>query len=508
MTQGQGSAVWHLCRDDEQTGPLSERELYMLAELGHLRPGDLLWRPGFSDWKPAESVPGLLTPPPPPPKAGSSQKKKAKKKRDATGDTPPPLPRQHQSVFSDTDTPDDLPEAPSVLSDDVPQFLVGLVSKPAVQVKSGGDVDGKTKPATSEANKPSNDKSTTHKASAGPASTNPTKPSSSNSSTRSTVAADAAASMRELMVVAKDRLKSVEIGSKLGDLGASIAALPSQDIVRRMKRPRVLMGVVGGLLFLGVLNVIAKPFLGDEEYALRGSPLADNADGTEAGRSSKFQDRYADSDSSRDGPPRILSDRSARENGGPPTGSIDLDPEFLRPKTVPRPGAAERAAAEASDKSTRDPASQDAEAASKPDEGKSSPSKPDSTKTAMNSPSKPDSTKTAMNSPSRPGSPTAASGPPAKSISPVFAPRAPGPSKTVINVATPKGIRLVQMRLNELGYLSMQPNGVWTSETTKALEAFTAKAKLGEYQNWNSAVERALFANEAPRQTASADPRR
>jgi hypothetical protein len=62
------------------------------------------------------------------------------------------------------------------------------------------------------------------------------------------------------------------------------------------------------------------------------------------------------------------------------------------------------------------------------------------------------------------------------------------------------------MRLNELGYLSMQPNGVWTAETTKALEAFMGKAKLGAYDNWNSTVERALFANEAPRQTASAEP--
>ncbi len=458
----------------------------MLAELGHLRPGDLLWRPGFGDWKSVESIPGLLTPPPPP-KTASAPKKKAKKKREVIADTPPPLPPQKQSESSGGNAAGEFDRVSTVLSDDVPQFLLGLVAKPAARASSDGATETVTDPASS----------TNSSGSASAGDTIPTKPTPSTSSRRAASPTESTGPMRQWIVVAKDRLSAVDLGSRLGDFGTTIAALSSQEIVHRMKRPRVLMGIVGGLILIGALNVIAKPFLGDEEYALRSSSLdSDPAEGVDPNRKSKFQDRYAHVEPPSDKPPTVLSERTARENGGPPTGSIDLDPEFLRPKTVPRPGAAERAATGASEKP-------DAELPSKPTTT-ASPSKPQATKAA---PSPSDPAKPASNSPSTPASPTTASAQPSKSISPVFASKAPGPSKTVINVATPKGIRLVQMRLSELGYLSMSPNGVWTAETTKALEAFMAKARLGEYQNWNSTVERALFATEAPRVTASAEPR-
>jgi hypothetical protein len=39
--------------------------LLQLAEQGKLRADDLLWKPGYESWQPANAVPGLLTPPSP-----------------------------------------------------------------------------------------------------------------------------------------------------------------------------------------------------------------------------------------------------------------------------------------------------------------------------------------------------------------------------------------------------------------------------------------------------------
>jgi GYF domain 2 len=52
----QGAAGWHLKRDDKQFGPLTDRELLLLAERGGLRAGDLLWKPGYDGWKPVGAV--------------------------------------------------------------------------------------------------------------------------------------------------------------------------------------------------------------------------------------------------------------------------------------------------------------------------------------------------------------------------------------------------------------------------------------------------------------------
>ena len=56
--------AWHLWREKKTHGPITHRELLLLAELGQLRGEDLLWRTGFDGWRTANSLPGLLTPPP------------------------------------------------------------------------------------------------------------------------------------------------------------------------------------------------------------------------------------------------------------------------------------------------------------------------------------------------------------------------------------------------------------------------------------------------------------
>lgn len=56
MSEHDQSIEWYLARDGRQHGPLSDAEMRKLAELGHLRPMDLVWRFGFENWVPAASV--------------------------------------------------------------------------------------------------------------------------------------------------------------------------------------------------------------------------------------------------------------------------------------------------------------------------------------------------------------------------------------------------------------------------------------------------------------------
>lgn len=56
MTSQSTEIQWFIARDGKQYGPLSDLEMQKLVELGHLRPVDLVWRPGFPDWRPAASL--------------------------------------------------------------------------------------------------------------------------------------------------------------------------------------------------------------------------------------------------------------------------------------------------------------------------------------------------------------------------------------------------------------------------------------------------------------------
>lgn len=47
---------WYMARDGQQFGPLSDAEMNKFNALGHLRTTDLVWRKGFSDWRPAGEV--------------------------------------------------------------------------------------------------------------------------------------------------------------------------------------------------------------------------------------------------------------------------------------------------------------------------------------------------------------------------------------------------------------------------------------------------------------------
>ena len=55
--------IWHVARAGEQRGPYTFATLVAYAENADLLSSDQVWRPGFSDWRSASEVPGLLAPP-------------------------------------------------------------------------------------------------------------------------------------------------------------------------------------------------------------------------------------------------------------------------------------------------------------------------------------------------------------------------------------------------------------------------------------------------------------
>jgi hypothetical protein len=56
MTGQQSDIQWYIARDGKQHGPLSDVEMRTFVAQGHLKPTDLIWRPGFADWRPAPAV--------------------------------------------------------------------------------------------------------------------------------------------------------------------------------------------------------------------------------------------------------------------------------------------------------------------------------------------------------------------------------------------------------------------------------------------------------------------
>lgn len=64
MTGQQPEIQWYIAREGKQHGPLSDPEMRTFVAQGHLRPTDLIWRAGFTDWRPAPTVFPLNQPEP------------------------------------------------------------------------------------------------------------------------------------------------------------------------------------------------------------------------------------------------------------------------------------------------------------------------------------------------------------------------------------------------------------------------------------------------------------
>ena len=69
MSGSASDVQWFIARDGTQHGPVTDAELRKIVELAHLKPTDLVWRQGFTDWRAASSVFPELAQPEPSPRA-------------------------------------------------------------------------------------------------------------------------------------------------------------------------------------------------------------------------------------------------------------------------------------------------------------------------------------------------------------------------------------------------------------------------------------------------------
>ena len=56
------SLEWFFMRDGIKHGPISSKQLKELADSGKIQPTDLIWKQGFSDWRPAAILTVLFDP--------------------------------------------------------------------------------------------------------------------------------------------------------------------------------------------------------------------------------------------------------------------------------------------------------------------------------------------------------------------------------------------------------------------------------------------------------------
>jgi len=54
---------WYYAKQGKQEGPIEQIALQSLIQTGQVAPGDLVWREGLENWKPAREVPELSPPP-------------------------------------------------------------------------------------------------------------------------------------------------------------------------------------------------------------------------------------------------------------------------------------------------------------------------------------------------------------------------------------------------------------------------------------------------------------
>ncbi|MGA7116978.1 MAG: GYF domain-containing protein, partial [Hyphomicrobium sp.] len=113
--------VWYLARDGKQHGPLTHLEMTKLVELGHLRTADLVWRPGFDNWRPAPTVFDFApAPPPPKPAVTTPQASTAMRPASAPSD-------------GATATPKSEPASPSPASQSAQSFSTAFQSSAAAR---------------------------------------------------------------------------------------------------------------------------------------------------------------------------------------------------------------------------------------------------------------------------------------------------------------------------------------------------------------------------------------
>lgn len=113
---------WYIARDGKQHGPLSPVELGRFVELGHLRPSDLLWHAGLSDWRKAEDLSDQL------PKPLGKAPLKAPAPRPAVPDTAAPAPSASPAPAAPAPKPEAIAVKVAAPAQPVPQPVTVTVT--------------------------------------------------------------------------------------------------------------------------------------------------------------------------------------------------------------------------------------------------------------------------------------------------------------------------------------------------------------------------------------------
>ena len=136
MSGSETDIQWFIAREGKQHGPISDAELKKIVELAHLKPTDLVWRQGFTDWRTAVSVfPDL-----------GSQPQAAKPAPAAPPPEPAPLAAAPSQSFSaapapqaSTRAPVASPEPSLSINDPQPQFGMRTAGGPAIHGQAHRD---------------------------------------------------------------------------------------------------------------------------------------------------------------------------------------------------------------------------------------------------------------------------------------------------------------------------------------------------------------------------------
>lgn len=112
MSETNSEIVWYIAREGQQHGPLTDAEMRLFVQSGHLKPTDLVWNQTMTEWQSAEAVfpeaakpPQQPVPPPPPPhtEAASAPKSGAGEDAASSGAAPrvsSPSPSQREPDVS------------------------------------------------------------------------------------------------------------------------------------------------------------------------------------------------------------------------------------------------------------------------------------------------------------------------------------------------------------------------------------------------------------------------
>lgn len=140
MSDKNSELVWYIAREGQQHGPLSDAEMRLFVDSGHLKSTDLVWNQEMTEWQPASTVfPPKAAAPPPPPPPPTPQPPKAAAPRPAKGLASQPAASEPKSTGPKVTEPKAQPTLTAALSSSNTAGISGRPKEasPASDNKSG-----------------------------------------------------------------------------------------------------------------------------------------------------------------------------------------------------------------------------------------------------------------------------------------------------------------------------------------------------------------------------------